>query len=118
MERAKADPEALKWKKQGGGPLHINIGGRVQIIKPGQEFMAKEEEIPVTFRDVIVPVNPVVAAKKKQEVEEKAAEAAKPKYFLKEKGGNWWDVVNADGKVQNEKSLRKADAEKLIEDLS
>ena len=120
MERQKKDPDAILWRKKGGGSFHANIAGRLTIIKPNQEFWAKEEEIPMAFRDMIVPVDPVAAVKKKEAKEKEAAEkvTAEPKYFLKEKGGNWFDVVNEEGKVQNEKSLRKTDAEALIGQLS
>jgi hypothetical protein len=89
------------------------------IIKPNQTFLAREDEIPLGFRDTIVPVDPVAVVKKREEKDREVAEVAEaPKYFLKEKGGNWWDVVNEEGKVQNEKSLRKADAEALLKQLS
>ncbi len=121
MERTvKQDPDAILWKKVGGGSFHANIGGRVMIIKPNQEFYAREDEIPMGFRDLVVPVDPVAVAKKKTEEEVKVEKEvlSKPKFFLKEKGGNWWDVVNEEGKVINEKSLRKAAAEELVKSLS
>ena len=118
MERTKKDPDAILWKKTGGGPVHANIGGRVVIVKPGQQFLAREDEIPMAFRDTIIPVDPVKAAAKKQEVEKVEAAAAAPSYFLQERGGNWYDVVNSDGKIQNEKAMRKPEAEDLIKSLS
>lgn len=116
---AKKDPDLILWKKIGGGSFHANIGGVVRIIKPGQQFHAREEEIPTGFRDVVVPVDPVKAAKNlpKEEMEVKA-KAEEPKYTLQHRGGGWWDVVNEDGKVQNENALKKDAAEELLESLN
>ena len=115
MERtSKQDPEAILWKKTGGGSFHVNIGGRVMIIKQNQTFLARTEEIPLAFRDTVIPVDPAAASKVVKKREEVAKKAAPSKYFLKERGGNWWDVVSEDGKVQNEKALRKPEAEELL----
>jgi hypothetical protein len=112
MERTtNVDPEAIKWKKIGGGSFHATINGRQVIIKPGQVFFAKEEEIPSGVRDLVVPVDPVGVQKKVVEQEAKVAEAIKPVYNLQHRGGGWFDIVDADGKVQNEKALKKEDAE-------
>ncbi len=43
--------ELLKWRKVGGGSVRIN--GR--IIKPNEVFLAMEDDLPHSFRDVIVP---------------------------------------------------------------
>ncbi len=42
--------ELLKWRKVGGGSVRING----QIIKPNEVFLAMEDDLPDTFRDVIV----------------------------------------------------------------
>ena len=119
MERTKqTDPEAILWKKEGGGSLHLRIDGRLAIIKPNQKFYAREEEIPVAFRDVIVAVDPVQAAKVKEKKEEKIDKSTAPKFELQYRSGKWWDVVNEAGKVQNEKALTKGDAEELLKALS
>lgn len=118
MERTKnVDSGAILWRKIGGGSFHATINGKVVIIKPGQVFSAKEYEIPTSFRDLVVPVDPMKLEKVKEEIEEEVVEATKPVYNLKHRGGGWWDVVNEDGKVQNEKSLKKDDAEVLLQSL-
>ena len=118
MERTKqTDPEAILWKKEGGGSLHLHIAGRLMIIKPGQRFYAKEEEIPPAFRDVIVAVDPVKAAKVQEKREEKIDKSNAPKFELQHRSGKWWDVVNESGKVQNEKALAKEDAQELLNSL-
>ena len=119
MERSKnIDPNAIGWKKLGGGSLHVNIGGKVQIIKPGQTFYALEDEIPLSFRDTIVPVDPVgkskAVVKKEKDLEDKATAS---EYKLQHRNGKWWDVVNEDGKIQNEKALDKEAAEELLASL-
>jgi len=121
MERTKTKVEAgtTLWKKIGGASFHANIGGHVRIIKPGQVFAAKPEEIPEGFKDMLIPVDPKHLAEMQLQGE-KLAEKNAPKllYRLQPKGGGWWDVVNEDGKIQNEKALREDDAKKLLDNLS
>lgn len=112
------DPEAILWKKEGGGSLHLRIDGRLTIIKPNQRFYAKEEEIPAAFRDVIIVVDPAMAEVVKKEKEEKVEKSTAPEFKLQHRSGKWWDVVNESGKVQNEKALAKEDAEDLLNSLS
>jgi hypothetical protein len=122
MERTKNTP-TLRWKKVGGGSFHAVIGGKQRIIKPGEIFEAKLEEIPEGFRDLIAPVNE--GAKKvmatgttKEDTGPVPEVEIKPAvYDLVHKGGSWYNVVDSDGKVMNEKALRKGDAEALIENL-
>jgi hypothetical protein len=122
MKRSKTEnKEAILWKKEGGGSFHANIQGRLQIIKPGQEFYAREDEIPPSFRDTIKPVDPTgkqVTVKQAEQKEKKEETKAAPKYELRHRGGGWWNVVNEDGKVINEKALKKEEAEELLTDLT
>jgi hypothetical protein len=118
MERTKqTDPEAILWKKEGGGSLHLKIAGRLTIIKPNQRFYAREEEIPQAFRDVIVEVEPEKAAEVREEKEEKIEQSSAPGFKLQHRSGKWWDVVNEAGKVQNEKALDKDAAQELLDSL-
>lgn len=99
----------ILWKKKGGGAF---ILGR-RMIKPGQTFRAKLEEIPLAFRDLVIPL---------ESIEEKPTsplEVVKPVYTLKPRGKSksLFDVVDGNGKVLNEKALQKNVAENLIEDL-
>ena len=95
----------IKWRKDGGG--HFHLPGR--IIKPGQIFTAHPDDIPLAFRDTVVPLSKLP--------EEKAPDVAAAKYKLKHRSGKWYDVVDAQGKVMNEKAMDRPDALKLIRDL-
>lgn len=86
-----------------------------RIIKPGQIFQAKLEDIPVGARDVIVPVD--ATEMEKAVPKEDRVEAATPEYFLQKRSAGYYDVVDAEGKVQNEKALREGPAKELIETL-
>jgi len=132
MERIKnevMEQGKTRFKKLGGGTLRF--GGK--IIKPGQVFTAFPNEIPKSFRDLVIALDGNVAW---TENENKKAELAPPviagnktAYTLQPHGKSalWYDVVTVIGKddkgepilkVLNEKSLKKEVAEKLIEDLS
>lgn len=52
--------EPIRWKKNGHGSFLLN--GR--YIKPGQVFTAYPEDIPSQFRDVIIPLDPIVLENK------------------------------------------------------
>ncbi len=101
----------ITYKKIGGGSFFLN---KNKIIKPGQTFNARPEEIPEGFKDVVVPVDSVEAAvvKKKSKASKK-----KSKYTLDSKGGGWYHVFDAEGKQVTEKKVRKKEAEELIETL-
>jgi len=110
MERNKK----VKFKKIGGGSLRF----QGKIIKPNQEFWADPIDIPETFRDIVIPVDPLGLEKKKETVEEVKEGESSVVYSLKHRGGGWFDVINSEtGKVINEKALPKGEAEKLIESL-
>lgn len=107
----------IRYKKIGGGSFHATIGGNRRIIKPNEVFDARPEEIPEGFRDMIVPLDPSVADAANKPAQKKAP--TNLKYFVKkrEKGVGYWDVVDKNGKVQNEKALRKDKAEEFIQKL-
>jgi len=109
MERTKkANPDTIRWVKQGGGSLRIK--GR--IIKPGQRFDARLEDIPEAFRDVCIPLDKFVP-----EPEENLV-AVGTEYKLKQRGtSTWYDVVDGNGKVLNEKAMRRTEALELIKVL-
>jgi hypothetical protein len=127
MKRTELQPGMSRWKKTGGGSLHIRIGGKNKIIKPGEVFIAKEHEIPENFRDVIKPLDTVVQtipvetpkAKVKVEVVEEVVEKAIAlDYSIRARsGGGYYDVVDGDGKQQNEKALREGPAKELLQTL-
>ena len=105
----------LRWRKLGGGASYLKINGKVKIIKPGQVFSAKPEDIPEAFRDIIRPVEPGAL----QEVQNKDTKKKKPAtYKLVHKGSGKYIVEDADGKQMNEGTLAKEDAQELIDTLT
>ena len=130
MRRTVIDSEKVKWVNKGGGSLYANIGGKVKIIKPGEVFSASLHEIPDAFRDVLRLVDP--EAKIVPEVKTAPKPAPKPvpvepvaeeetptalEYSVVARSAGYWDVVDKDGKVMNEKALRAAAAEELAKSL-
>ena len=102
MERS----NKLKWLNKGG--TFRMAGGK--IIKPNETFFAAEAGVPKAFRDTIILL----------EGELESEQSVKPKalrYFIKQKSTGWFDVVDENEKVLNEKALRKPDAEKLLDSL-
>ncbi len=83
-----------------------------RIIKPGQQFHASADEIPVLFRDTVECLDQDKLDAQARE-EDDIINAPEENYKLKHRGGGWWDVVNERGKVINEKSMKKAEAEQL-----
>jgi hypothetical protein len=110
MERTKSN-DVIRWKKIGGG--HFIFNGR--IIKPGQVFTARESQISKSFRDLIIPVDQLPPPPEEAPVEIKATN-----YTVQPRGksNTWFDVVDGQGKVVNEKGMAKEKAEKLAHDLS
>ena len=120
------ETEVIRWKNISRKSFTMPN----RIIKPGQEFKASLSAIPVNFRDVIIPLDdivlpeapkpPVQKPPKKQAVATGDVEptpATVTKYFVKPRGGAWYDVVDVDGKVLNEKALREPAAKELVETL-
>lgn len=125
MERTKINTaslaeEQVRFKKIGGGSFRM--GNR--IIKPGQVFMAFPSEIPKIFRDVVIAVDTnfkfdATKAKKEIETPPPPVVVTPLKYSIQPHGKSLYlyDVVDAQGKILNEKSLKKEIAEKFVEDL-
>jgi len=85
-----------------------------RIIKPGQEFMAYDHEIPQGFRDVIICLD------KNPAKEEAAApvKVVKPEYTVKHRSGGFYNILDSNEKVVNEEAIKgKEAAEKFIEGL-
>lgn len=81
-----------------------------KIIKPGQHFMADPKLLPSSFMDVIQPVDKGVPPQQE--------EAPKSKFTVVSRGGGgWYDVVDENGKVVNEKALKYQAALDLIKSL-
>jgi hypothetical protein len=112
-----------RWRKLGGGSLRIGK----QIIKPGQIFAAFPEEISIAFRNLVEPVSGNAVFTDKSVAPAPApVNVVNPVYKIKQRSGFtleqkgksplWFNVLNEIGEVVNEKSLKKADAEKLVEE--
>jgi len=106
-KKIKREDGSIKWKKVGKGSHRFK--GR--IIKPGQTFMARPDEISETFRDVIHPLDELP-----EEVD--SPSSVPSAYTLKARAsGGYFDVIDGKGKVVNEKALRREAALKLIKTL-
>lgn len=102
MERT--DCKKIRFKKTSGVLYYQG-----HKIKAGQTFRAFPEDIPESLRDTCVPLDPI------DETPPKSA----TKFEIRHKTAGWYNVVEiSSGKPINEKSLRQAEAEKLLEDLS
>jgi hypothetical protein len=101
MERKKEDRS--EFVKHGGGSLRLP--GR--IIKPNQKFFAYDHEIPKGAWDLITrlsgtPTGPVP--------EDVPIKVKPPKYKLDHVGGGWYNILDSEGKIVNEKALKKEEA--------
>lgn len=118
MERTRTvddkSPKPL-WKKIGGGTLRIGK----RIIKPNETFAAYPEEISPAFRNLVIPISGDASFAKATPKELTPEEVVKEEYTIQPRGGSkiWFDVVDASGKVLNEKALKKDMAEQLKADL-
>ena len=118
MERIEDDGK-ITFKKIGGGALRWGN----KLIKPGQVFRARPDEIPENFKDVIIPMEHIRAPAAPPIV------VAKTEYLVKPRGKSksLFDVVTKTSvddkgkdvfKAINEKALTKEIADNLLEDLS
>jgi len=115
MERTRKLPEVkMLWRKTGGGSLRL---ADMRFIRAGQTFEAFPSQIPEAFRDVIKCLSPVeqIVAGKEKEVVNIATKANN--YTLRERRIGYWDVVDKNGKVLNEKALPEGKAEELLKSL-
>jgi hypothetical protein len=119
------DPRPM-WQKVGGGSLHVLLGGKRTIIKPGQKFRAYQEEIPKAFRDVVVCLDDVEQAKLAKKVpvlpfSKKPVVVIRPKYMLRpsvtEEG--LFDIVNENGKIISEVThpVTEDEGNKMIKEM-
>lgn len=122
MERTKkaqatTETDGKVWyKKIGGGSLRING----KIIKPGEKFRATPESIPKGFRDLLIPLGGGSFEEVEQKQQQVKLDITKSAYKVVNRGKSalWFDVVDSNEKVINEKALKKDVAEKLASDLS
>lgn len=111
------EEKSIRWRKTGGGPFLAYINGKKKWIKPGQIFDAKPSEIPQGFRDTVIPVDKNVIEVVEKKAVAEALNARQPEYNAIHRGAGWYNVVDEDGKIINEKALKKEDAYELIAQL-
>lgn len=99
----------VRFRKIGGGSFVLGK----RRVKPNETFFAFPHEIPKEFRDVIIPLEEIPEETAKGKVV-----SVKPEYRLQRRGTTtWYDVVNENDKVMNEKALHRNDALDLIKDF-
>jgi len=115
MERTKVPNDGkILWRKTAGT---FRLPDR-RIVRAGDTFWATVEEIPVAFRDTIVPANQEAEDKIKGIPPEKI-EAVKPVYVKKKReNSNWFDIFDAQDKQVNEKALREEQADEYLKSLN
>jgi hypothetical protein len=101
----------VKWRKIGKGFFRMSN----RIIKENQIFEAYPSEIPKAFRDSIIPLEKQSNNKVPNPVA--PVPVLKTKYSPKHVSGGWYDIVDDNGKVINEKKMRKEEAQELIKEL-
>ena len=105
----------ISWRKIAGTFTLRRQDGSKETIGRGQIFLALPEEIPLAFRDTIVPVDPA-------ELEAQTnppLDVVSPGYrIVAAKLPGRFNVTDASGKVMNEKGLTKIEAQKLLDSLA
>lgn len=109
MDREFEVEKEIWWRKTGGGSHRMKKNGKLMIIKPGQKFKARPSEIPEAFRDIILPLENIP--------KEPPLKVDEPTYEIVHKGSGWYNVVDGDGKIMNEKAMRPEEAEELVRNL-
>ena len=110
-KKKKEESNKIWFRKLGGGIFRLPSG---RIIKPNQRFQEHPGNIPEAFMDTIIPED---AEKAKALKETGVATAKSAKYEVKEVATGWYDVVDENDKVINEKRLRQGAAEALKQAL-
>lgn len=84
-----------------------------KIMKPGQTFVAREEDLPPALRAIVEPLEEATLAP-----DVKGQVNMPIIYRIKEKDNGYFNVVDSKGKQINEKRLSKAEAMDLVKKLS
>ena len=120
MERTtkvKEDPkpkdERYRYKKIGGGSLRLNR----KIIKPGEIFMALPQDV-AKFKGMVLLLDKAPVKETDDPIEEIKGKITAYKVVPRGKSNTWFNVVGPNGKVLNEKALKKDTADLLVKDLS
>jgi hypothetical protein len=112
-----ANDGTIRWKKLGGGSFR---GLPNRIIKPGEIFRARPDQISENFRDIIVPLDPLpdqIAEDNKLPETENVTPL--PGYSKKKvEDEDLWDIYDGLGKKVNEKSFTEEKADEILRSLS
>jgi len=107
VEEVDPDDGKVKWRKTGGGSFRM-VNGR--IIKQNQVFLARPEDIPMGFRDIVIPVDALTP--------EEPLKAVFQSYEVRvDETAGWYNVFDGQGKKLNERRMRQAAAEELVGSL-
>ena len=101
----------IRWRKISGT---LTLKDKT-VIKPGQTFMARPEDITKVFRDTVVPVNPEDLLG--SETSMSPVELEPPSYTIKSCTPGRYNVLDGQGKAVNEKPMSLDDAKRLVENL-
>ena len=104
------EPAMFRMKKIGGGGLHLHN----RIIKPGQVFIARMEEIPKVFMNTILVMEQVSGPVKKGV---QFSKAPKPIYTKQITKNGLFNIVDKNGKILNEQPMTEKDADDTIRKL-
>ena len=114
MKRTKDKTEGkVHFQKVGRGSMRLKYG---KLIKPNEKFWAFEWQVPRGSMDLLTrlddspPVQPLP--------EETPVVIEETEFTLETLAGGWFNILDADGKKINEKSLRKDDAEEHLKTLN
>lgn len=114
MKRTKDKTEGkVHFQKVGRGSMRLKNG---KLIKPNQKFWAFEWQVPQGGKDLLIrlddspPSTPLP--------EETPVKAVEAEFTLDALAGGWFNILDADGKKINEKSLRRDEAEEHLKTLN
>jgi hypothetical protein len=99
--------ELVRWINH-GGPFYSK--NRIRVA-PGETFQAALKDIPVAFRDVIRPADPVAVAA----MENRPLQPVKSSFRLRNRADtSFFDILDERGKRINEKDLTEPEAKQVL----
>jgi len=117
-DTTKRDQEITRWVKNGGGTFRLRSG---KIVKPNEIFSAPEYEIPVAFRDNIVPVNQKDVEKRKRKTAPNKTKPNEPKpipvepiAYQVQENDNGFSIIDETGKQVTEDFGTREEAEEVL----
>lgn len=121
MERTKrpaksesASPQSTSSARSDGRVEWVNTGGNLflkgKLISRKERFLAHPNDIPKAFRDVVRPVEPLPV--------EPTLPAPAGGYESRKRADGMFDIVDANGKVVNDKPMSEVDAKSILSKLN